>query len=107
MEYDEFQVGTTYLTKICDKWTFTIHRIELNSKGDRIVKFWGVHTNSPELLNCPLDPERLISPLGKPIVTKEIIQKFLNKEFDSEMSSDDFEELKKIVREFIAKKKKK
>lgn len=55
----ELQEGKTYKTKLATGEKFTIHKIEKNIKGI-IMRVLGVYENSPHLLNCPLDPERLI-----------------------------------------------
>lgn len=54
-----FEEGKTYITKFATKERFTVHKIDVNHSGKQI-KCFGVYENSPGLLNCPLDPERLI-----------------------------------------------
>ncbi len=57
-EYKLFVIGGTYKTKMATGEHFTIHKIDIIA--GQITKFWGVYENSPNLTNCPIDPERLI-----------------------------------------------
>lgn len=54
-----FEEGKIYQTKFATGERFTVHKIDVNHSGKQI-KCWGEYENNPGLLNCPLDPERLI-----------------------------------------------
>lgn len=57
-EYKLFVVGETYQTKMATAERFTIHKIDIMM--GQVTKFWGVYEKNPDLLNCPISPERLI-----------------------------------------------
>ena len=56
-----FVIGETYITKMATGWTFTVDRIERDPKTDLVRILYGRYSNAPELLNCPMYPDRLIS----------------------------------------------
>ena len=53
------EVNKTYLTKFSTRESFTVKRIDYNSKGTPVT-VWGIYEKSPHLGICPLNPERLI-----------------------------------------------
>ena len=85
-----FEEGKTYTTKFATGEKFTISKIIYRKKSkedhpDVIYQFLGIYERSPNLGNCPMQPERLIPhketkeeeiecciTCGKPI--KEIIE---------------------------------
>lgn len=104
MEYEEFQVGETYATKLATQESFTIERIELNVKKDKIIRFWGVYPSRPHLLNCPISPERLISPIVKTTIKVAEIQKHFKDVFTHDMPAEDFKDLRMALKKFFAEK---
>ncbi len=56
-----FKVGEKYVTKMATAWEFTVDRIERDPKTNQIRLLFGRYSNSPELTNCPISPDRLIA----------------------------------------------
>ncbi len=63
------EVGKTYKIKMAVENTFTISKItnvllknkQTGESKEKVHTIWGFYSDSPDLLNCPIQPERLIN----------------------------------------------